>query len=112
LKGLFAGNDRRQSHGCVRVENPRELASLLLQEPVGSVNEAISAGSTHREYLPRSLPVFIVYQTVSVGSDGAVQFLPDPYDRDQEIADQLSQPALIGSVPGRPLLRYPIAAAR
>jgi murein L,D-transpeptidase YcbB/YkuD len=112
LKGLFAHNDRRQSHGCVRVENPRELASLLLQEPVGSVNEAISAGRTNREYLPTSLPVFIVYQTASVGPGGSVQFLPDPYGRDQEISDQLSGPALIGSLPEPPQVRSPIAAAR
>ena len=112
LKGLFARDDRRQSHGCVRVENPRELASLLLQEPVGSVNEAISAGSTHREYLPTSLPVFIVYQTASVGPGGSVQFLPDPYGRDQEIWDQLSGSALIGSLPEPPQLRSAIAVAR
>jgi L,D-transpeptidase YcbB len=112
LKGLFARDDRRQSHGCVRVENPRELASLLLQEPVGSVNEAISAGSTHREYLPTSLPVFIVYQTAAVGPGGSVQFLPDPYGRDQEISDQLSGSGLIGSLPEQPQLRSPIAAAR
>jgi murein L,D-transpeptidase YcbB/YkuD len=112
LKGLFARNDRRGSHGCVRVENPRELASLLLQEPVGSVNQAISAGSTHREYLPASLPVFIVYQTVSVEPGGAVRFLPDAYGRDQEILDQLSGAALIGSLPEQPQLRSPIAAAR
>jgi murein L,D-transpeptidase YcbB/YkuD len=112
LKGLFARNDRRGSHGCVRVENPRELASLLLQEPVGSVNEAISAGSTHREYLPTSLPVFIVYQTVSVGPGGSVGFLPDPYGRDQEISDQLSQSAPLGLLSEQPQLRSPIAAAR
>jgi murein L,D-transpeptidase YcbB/YkuD len=112
LKGLFARDDRRQSHGCVRVENPRELASLLLQEPVGSVNEAISAGSTNREYLPTALPVFIVYQTVSVGPDGSVQFLADPYGRDQEIADQLGGSAPIGALPAQPQLRSPIAAAR
>ncbi len=29
LKGLFARDNRRQSHGCVRVQNPRELAALL-----------------------------------------------------------------------------------
>jgi L,D-transpeptidase YcbB len=110
LKGLFALDNRRQSHGCVRVENPRELASLLLQEPVESVNEAISAGDTHREYLPTSLPVFIVYQTVSIGPGGAVQVFPDQYNRDQEIWDQLSEPAAIGSLPEQPQLRYPIAA--
>jgi L,D-transpeptidase YcbB len=110
LKGLFARDNRRQSHGCVRVENPRELASLLLQEPVGSVNEAISVGYTHREYLPTSLPVFIVYQTVSVGPGGSVEVLPDQYNRDQEIWDQLSEPAVIGSLPEQPRLRSPIAA--
>jgi murein L,D-transpeptidase YcbB/YkuD len=112
LKGLFARDDRRQSHGCVRVENPRELASLLLQEPVGSVNEAISVGSTHREYLPTSLPVFIVYQTVSVGPGGSIRFLPDLYGRDQEISDQLNQSAPTGFLSEQPQPRSSIAAAR
>jgi len=112
LKGLFARDDRRQSHGCVRVENPRELASLLLQEPAGSVNEAILVGSTHREYLPTSLPVFIVYQTVSVGPGGSVRFLPDPYGRDQELSDQLSPSAPIASLSEQPQPRSPITAAR
>jgi len=110
LKGLFALDNRRQSHGCVRVENPRALASLLLQEPVGSVDEAISVGSTHRQYLPTPLPVFIVYQTVSVGPGGSIQVFPDLYNRDQEIGDQLNAPAMISSVPVQPQLRYPIAA--
>lgn len=110
LKGLFALDNRRQSHGCVRVENPRALASLLLQEPVGSVDEAISVGDTHRKYLPTPLPVFIVYQTVSVGPGGSIQVFPDLYNRDQEIGDQLSAPAMISSLPVQPQLRYPVAA--
>ena len=30
-KALFSRDNRRQSHGCVRVQNPRELAALLLR---------------------------------------------------------------------------------
>ncbi len=99
LKNLFAFDNRRQSHGCVRVQNPRELAALLLQEPVGSVNEAISVGDTHRQYLPASLPIYIVYQTVSAGPGGSVELLPDVYHRDQEIADRLHEPAVVGDSP-------------
>jgi murein L,D-transpeptidase YcbB/YkuD len=47
MKELFSRDNRRQSHGCVRVQNPRELAALLLQHPLDWVNQAIAAGYTH-----------------------------------------------------------------
>jgi L,D-transpeptidase YcbB len=33
-KDLFSRDNRRISHGCIRVENPRELAALLMQQPI------------------------------------------------------------------------------
>jgi hypothetical protein len=37
------------------------------------------------------VPVFVVYQTVSVDADGRLQFHPDFYHRDAEIWQQLHQ---------------------
>ena len=65
LKHLFNLNDRRQSHGCVRVQNPRQLAALLLHEPIEAINDAIALGSTHREFLANPMPVFIFYGPIS-----------------------------------------------
>jgi murein L,D-transpeptidase YcbB/YkuD len=89
-KALFNRDDRRRSHGCVRVQNPRDLASLLLGETVDGVNKSVALGYTHRRALPTPVPVFLVYQTVVV-EGGAVEFYKDFYERDNDIARALSR---------------------
>jgi murein L,D-transpeptidase YcbB/YkuD len=88
-KNLFNRDNRRVSHGCIRVQNPRELAALLLQQPVEAVNQAIATGSTYRNSLPAPVPAFMVYETAFVDIDGTVQFRPDIYNRDAEIWSSL-----------------------
>jgi murein L,D-transpeptidase YcbB/YkuD len=92
MKALFSRDNRRQSHGCVRVQNPRDLASLLLNDSVDGVNKAVALGYTHRRALPAPLPVFLVYQTVLV-EGGAVEFRKDFYQRDDDIGRGLSRTA-------------------
>ena len=84
-KNLFSRDNRRISHGCIRVQNPRELAALLMQQPIDAINQAIATGSTNRSDLPAPVPVFVVYQTVFVDTDGTLQFRADVYNRDAEI---------------------------
>src|SRR5258707_15486655 len=62
-RSLFQSASRMMSHGCVRVENPRTLAALLLEQSPKAIDKAIAAGSTKRRPLPNPLPTFIVYQT-------------------------------------------------
>jgi murein L,D-transpeptidase YcbB/YkuD len=90
MKTLFSRDNRRQSHGCVRVQNPRDLASLLLDEPVDGINKSVALTYTHRRALPTALPVFLVYQTVFV-EGGGVEFHKDFYERDEDIARALSR---------------------
>jgi len=85
LKSLFKRDARFDSHGCVRVENPRELGALLLGESVEGIDRAIAPGSTSRRMLPKSVPAFLVYQTAFVDSFGAIGFAPDVYGRDEAI---------------------------
>ncbi len=92
MKALFSRDNRRQSHGCVRVQNPRELGALLLQQPVDAINKGIARGITNSRALPAPVPVFFVYQTVFVDADGTLAFRPDVYQRDDEIWQHL-QPA-------------------
>ena len=89
LKGLFSRDNRRQSHGCVRVQNPRELAALLLGQPVAAINQGIALGYTNRRMLPAPIPVFMVYQTAFADEDGTIEFRPDFYQRDAEIWQHL-----------------------
>ena len=88
-KLLFARADRRKSHGCVRVENPRVLASLLLQQPVEVIDRNIAQRATHSRPLPASIPVFVVYQTAFLDAAGRIAFAPDVYQRDSEIWQRL-----------------------
>jgi L,D-transpeptidase YcbB len=89
LKSLFLSAERMMSHGCVRVENPRVLAQLLLDQSAEAIDKGIALGYTNRRGLPAPLPIFIVYQTAYVESDGSIQFRSDPYERDGEIWQHL-----------------------
>jgi L,D-transpeptidase YcbB len=88
-KALFSQDNRRRSHGCVRVQNPRELGALLLQQPVESLDRRIGLGYTNSQPLPQPVPVFFVYQTAWVDANGAIEFRPDVYERDEEVWQHL-----------------------
>ncbi len=87
----FQSADRMMSHGCVRVENPRALASLLLGITPEQIDQAINVDRTHRRALPKAIPVFIVYRTAVPESDGSIAFRGDPYERDAAIWAYLSR---------------------
>jgi murein L,D-transpeptidase YcbB/YkuD len=82
---IFSRDNRRISHGCIRVQNPRDLAALLLRQPIDRINQGIAIGSTTRHDLPTPVPVFVVYETAFVDTGGTLQFRPDFYRRDAEI---------------------------
>ena len=84
-KGLFSRDDRRVSHGCIRVENLQELAALLMRQPIDAIDQAIATGSTTYSNLPSAVPVFVVYETAFADGDGRLQYRPDVYGRDLEI---------------------------
>jgi len=89
LKNLFSRDNRNQSHGCVRVQNPRELAALLLQDTADGVARSVAVGGTHRRELPQSMPVFITYLTAFLDDNGTIGFRRDVYERDPDIWDDL-----------------------
>jgi murein L,D-transpeptidase YcbB/YkuD len=84
-KDLFGRDDRRVSHGCIRVEDPRKLAALLMQQPIDAIDQTIATGNTNRRNLPKPVPVFVVYETAFADADGKLQFRADTYGRDAEI---------------------------
>jgi murein L,D-transpeptidase YcbB/YkuD len=89
-KNLFSRDNRRISHGCIRVENPRELAALLMQRSSDAINQTIATGDTTRTDLPKPVPVFVVYETAFADVDGRLQFRADTYGRDVEISQYLN----------------------
>jgi murein L,D-transpeptidase YcbB/YkuD len=86
LRQIFNLDDRFFSHGCVRVEHPLKLATLLLKEhPEWSearILDAIGKKDPLRVNLKNPLPVHITYLTAWVERDGSVQFRKDAYRRD------------------------------
>lgn len=91
LRSYFALANRRLSHGCVRVQNPRQLASLLLGISEEDITKAIDTTVTNRRNLPQPIAVFIVYQTAFADGNGVVHFRRDVYQRDSDIAQRLSR---------------------
>lgn len=84
-KDLFARDDRRVSHGCIRVEDPRKLAALLMQQSTDAIDQTIATGNTSRTALPKPVPVFVAYETAFADADGKLQFRADVYGRDAAI---------------------------
>ncbi len=90
-RNIFNRENRRISHGCIRVQNPRDFAALVLQQPIDRINQGIAMGGTTRHQLPTPIPVFVVYQTAFLETNGALQFRPDFYHRDADIWQQLER---------------------
>lgn len=88
-QSLFKRVNRRISHGCIRVQNPRELAALLLKEPLRAVDQDIATGKTTRHDLPMGVSVFVIYQTAFMDENGVLRYAPDFYNRDPALWKQL-----------------------
>jgi murein L,D-transpeptidase YcbB/YkuD len=84
-KALFGARQRTFSAGCVRVENPSQLARWLL---AGAEPATPPAGHEKRVDLPSPVPIYITYLTASPGLDEPV-FRKDVYGRDQRLLAQM-----------------------
>ncbi len=90
-KHLFDRSARAFSHGCIRLQNPLELARILLKWDEEKVDEMVGAGKTKTVPLSQKVPVFLLYLT-SVAENGEVLFRNDVYDRDEAVLSALNQP--------------------
>lgn len=92
---IFNRDNRRISHGCIRVQNPLQFAALLMRQPIETITQGIErglvTGNTTRNNLRVPVPVFVVYQTAVADADGTLQFYPDFYHRDEGIWRKLQQ---------------------
>ena len=87
---LFSRLGRAFSHGCVRVEEPMELAKYVLRDQPRWTPEAIStamhAGTETHVKLREAIPIHIVYFTSWVDAKGGLQFRDDVYGLDAKQA--------------------------
>jgi murein L,D-transpeptidase YcbB/YkuD len=93
-KNLFAKTVRAESHGCMRVQNPDQLATTLLEKDQGwtaqRVASTIQSGVEDQHIgLKQKIPVYITYFTLKVNDDGSVTTFNDVYGHDARMASAL-----------------------
>lgn len=85
-KAAFNQNMRAVSHGCVRVEQPLELARVLFGEgnKFDKIKEGMKGKRTNAEDIALSdkIPVYLSYFTCWVDANGTLQFRKDVYGLD------------------------------
>jgi murein L,D-transpeptidase YcbB/YkuD len=90
-KKLFNRTIRTFSHGCMRTENPLELARWLLIEvqgmPAAKFEKVLDAREEYGVVLENKVPLTVEYNTVSVHESGRTMFLADVYGYDRDYAD-------------------------
>jgi murein L,D-transpeptidase YcbB/YkuD len=92
-KGLFNEENRAFSHGCIRIEDPKKLAHLILKNDPNWTFEKIEdamKGKEEKWYaLPKKIPVYIGYFTAWVTKNGDLNCYEDIYQRDEKLATML-----------------------
>ena len=90
-KALFDLPERHRSHGCVRVQNALQFATMLAADQ-GIADEFQQAMQKEGDQIfvkmPKNLPVRLLYQTVFWDGTG-VRFRPDFYGWDENVAKAL-----------------------
>lgn len=95
-RGLFAGDKRALSHGCVRVEQILPLASYALSadgSAMARIKAALGTGKTSYLPLKQRLPVYFLYWTAFSGDQGLEQ-ARDIYGRDARLIAAMKKPLL------------------
>ena len=103
IRSIFSLEDRYFSHGCVRVQNPWNLAIFLLKDQDnGQWNEAkirkvVETREQTRVNLKQPIPVHITYLTAWAEKDGTVHFRKDAYKRDATLRSAMNKVAYAGA---------------
>jgi L,D-transpeptidase YcbB len=92
-KGLFGDNKRAFSHGCIRVENPKNLAVYLLKnQPIWheqKIDKILQTDTQTGIRVNPSIPVYIAYFTAWVDEKGQLNFRNDLYNLDSKLSKEV-----------------------
>jgi murein L,D-transpeptidase YcbB/YkuD len=88
-QSLFSRPARAFSHGCIRTQNVRDFAALLLA-PTGrwersEIDQQIETGRTSSANLAEPIPVYIAYFTAAATDEGELVPYRDIYGRDAAV---------------------------
>lgn len=93
-RSLFDRSERNLSSGCVRIEDPFELAEQLMENDSewssSRMQSILDSGKTTRVNLLKPMPVMLTYWTAWV-ENGEIHFREDPYERDAKILAALDR---------------------
>ncbi len=92
-RSLFNRQQRAFSHGCIRLQQPFDLAVYLLRNQPKWTNEKIKAAMNSLKEkwvtLDKTVAVFITYFTSWVDEQGLLHFTDDIYGHDEKLAAHL-----------------------
>jgi len=73
-RGLFDREERRYSSGCVRLQNPANLAAYLMETPRGDILDMIDNPDYRAKWLriTEPLPIHIVDWSITVTTEGVI----------------------------------------
>jgi L,D-transpeptidase YcbB len=89
-RDLFSRDVRAFSHGCVRLQQPHEMAAKVLGIDKAIVDERVKQ-PTNRLNVKNRLPVYVTYFTAWPDEQGKVRYYDDVYDRDLHLGIALEK---------------------
>jgi L,D-transpeptidase YcbB len=108
---LFSQSKRNFSHGCVRVENPREFAEILLGWDRDRVDAEIDSGESKSVKVDQKTEVHLAYFTAWPDENGIMQYHSDAYGRDTALKNARALMfKLSGGAAGEKLVQNAVAA--
>lgn len=88
---------RLESHGCVRLARPDDLAKLLFAQDATwtpeAIDKTVASGKTTRARLSQPVSVYLLYWTAFASGSGQMSFRGDPYGWDDKLAVRLAAKA-------------------
>ena len=92
-KGLFGETNRAFSHGCIRVENPKKLATYLLRNNRDwnpeKVDKILLTDVQTGIRINPTVAVYIAYFTAWVDMNGHLNFRNDLYNLDKKLSKEV-----------------------
>ncbi len=89
-RNLFDRSSRAFSHGCVRVNNPREFARVLLGWQETKIADTIDAAETVSTNVEIPTDVYLHYFTAWPSEAGKIRYHSDIYERDKSMIQALA----------------------
>lgn len=93
-KYLFEKANRSFSHGCIRTQNPLDMAEVVLEGTKWDkqkIRETMDSKVTTRAMIDKQIDVLLLYWTAGLYKQKSVFFYPDIYDRDEPILKKLDR---------------------